>query len=108
MASAATIRYTTDVMTITLRGLDLTGYKVLVTVQQGSANAVTITNPTRVVEDGNTTLYVSMTQQQSGRLSAGRAKMQVNWINSNGTRGATDVIDVIVGENLVPEVISYG
>lgn len=108
MASAATIRYTTDVMTITLRGIDLTGYRVLVTVSQGSASTVTITNPTRSVSDGDTTLYVSMTQQQSGNLRAGRAKMQVNWINSAGDRGATDVIDVVVGENLVPEVISYG
>lgn len=108
MASAATIRYTTDVMTITLRGIDLTGYRTLVTVSQGSATTVTINNPTKSVEGGNTTLYVSMTQQQSGNLSAGRAKMQVNWINGSGDRGATDVIDVVVGENLVPEVISYG
>jgi hypothetical protein len=107
MASAETIRYTTDVMTITLRDLDLTNHKVLVTVSQGSANAVTITNPPRTVEDGDTTLYVSMTQQQSGALTAGRAKMQVNWIDSNGNRGATDTIDVVVGENLLPEVISY-
>lgn len=110
MAKAMTIRYTTEAITVTLRGIDLTNYKVLFTISQGaasSATTVTITNPRKVIDDGDTILYVGMTQAQSGGLKAGKAKVQVNWIDSSGTRGATDIVDVTIGENLIPEVITY-
>lgn len=102
------IPYTTPQLALTVEDADLTGCDVYVSIYAG-------TNITKKGEDvtatlvGNDTLLLTrLTQAESGRLRKGGCKIQVNWIDENGHRDATEQAEIEVGSNLLQEVIYYG
>ena len=52
------------------------------------------------------TVSVFLTQIETLKLSAGQAKIQLNWLWSNGTRGGTYEVTITILENLLKEVMT--
>lgn len=104
-------RYTTPTLTIIVEGIDLTAMDVRVTLKQGK-RSLTISNPEMeaVTEEGrtDTKLDVTLTQEQTALFEAVPLKVQVNFIDVDGARDATECKTVDVWPNLLPEVIAYG
>lgn len=99
-------RYTTPTIELTVRGADLTGCDCWVSIAQGKAKLEIQATPTLDGED--TTLTVQLTQEQTGMLSRGDARVQVNWIDQSGNRNATTIRTVEVDGNLMERVIEHG
>lgn len=99
-------RYTTPTIELTVHGADLTGCECWVSIIQGKAKIEIQATPTLDGED--TTLTVQLTQEQTGMLSRGSARVQVNWIDEGGHRNATTIREVEVSGNLLERVIEYG
>lgn len=104
-------RYTTPTLTIIVEGIDLTAMDVRVTLKQGK-RSLTISDPEMetVSEEGrtDTKLDVTLTQEQTALFEAVPCKVQVNFIDQDGARDATECKTVDVWPNLLPEVIAYG
>lgn len=101
------IQYTTPKTVLTVSGIDLTNYTVYVTFSQGN-NKLTIENPEVTVDGENTVISVTLTQEQTGSFDYSLpCRVQVNWIDSDGTRNATMVKKTAVFENLLSEVIAH-
>lgn len=99
------IRATTPTFILTLdddSGVDLqTAEKVFFTISQRS---VTITK--EVTPTGALTVEVTLTQTETLQLVEGApTKIQLNWIDANGRRTATEVESITVDEQLLKEVI---
>ena len=103
------IQYTTPALPLKVRGVDLTPYEVYVTIEQSRREIelrdVEVTYD--AVEDA-TTILVSLTQEQTGSLRKGKAKVQVNWIGAGDHRDATTQKEVCVLDNLMKRVVPYG
>ena len=56
----------------------------------------------------DSTIVVELTQLQTGELRVGTASIQVNWINEDGVRKATNIVAKPIGENLLQREIEYG
>ena len=52
------------------------------------------------------TVSVFLTQIETLKLSAGQAKIQLNWLWPNGTRGGTYEVTITILENLLKEVMT--
>ena len=101
------IRYTTPIIPMTVDA-DLTGFTIKVSFTQGSQKVTKVVTEIEV-EDDVTSFSVPLTQQESGKFSAtSQVQVQVNAIDANGTRLATDIEMINIFENLLPEVLSYG
>jgi hypothetical protein len=50
---------------------------------------------------------VPLTQLQTARFATGRANVQVNWMDSDGIRGATNIGHFTVDQNLLEMEVSY-
>lgn len=104
-------RYTTPTLTLIIPR-NVVGADIRVSIKQGAnkilkrgTDVIAVYNSVK----GATELAVSLTQEETGMFSAGsQAQVQVNWIKSDGDRGATDTETIKVTENLLNEVISYG
>ena len=97
-------KYTTPTHTLTVKGIDLTGYDVYVTYEQGDVK-LTFSDVTCTLSDGNTVIAVEMTQEDTSKFKEGSyVSVQVNWIRS-GKRDATGVKMIKVDGNLLNEVI---
>ena len=103
-------RYTTPTIQLTIAGIDLTGTDVYVTFSQGE-RTLTITDPALVYDSSNgglTTIYVPLTQAQTAKFNVSSpVNVQVNWIDSNEMRNATDVKQIPVLINTLQEIIEY-
>ena len=55
--------------------------------------------------DGQT-VSVFLTQLETLQLAAGQAKIQLNWLYPDGTRGATREVVITVLDNLLKEVMT--
>lgn len=92
--------------------LNIVGADIRVSIKQGANKILKRGSAVIAVYNsvkGATELAVSLTQEETSMFSAGsQAQIQVNWIRSDGNRGATDVETIKVTENLLNEVISYG
>ena len=55
-----------------------------------------------------TTILASLTQEQTGSLRPGKAKVQVNWVGIGSFRDATTIREVDVLSNLLDRVVEYG
>lgn len=96
-------RYTTPTIELTVEGVDLAGNRVWVSFRQ-AARKLDV-EPESMAKDGNdTVLLVSLTQAQTSKLKRGKARVQVNWVGG-GKRGATDIVEFEVAENLLERVI---
>lgn len=107
------IQYTTPTLTFELDDATIgEGDRVWVSIEQkdncGSAEVDIDVPPSGVTVAGSlVTVKVTLTQEQSGRFRPGRAKAQVNWISSDGTRLATKAGWIEVDENILDRVVSY-
>lgn len=100
------IKWTTTTHELVVVGADLTGFDVVVSYRQPTAKVDA--TPDSVTYDGNdTTITVTLTQRQSGSLRQGKCEVQVNWYDQTARRGATEVVTIDVGDNLIPRVMPH-
>ena len=100
------VQFTTPTIPMTVDA-DLTGNRVFVTFRQKNV-AVTKEVSDFTVEGGVTTLYVPLTQEETGKFEATAVvSVQANWIDAGGVRGATAKEVIASLENLLDEAISY-
>ena len=88
--------------------LSLSGATAVVTVRQSTPHgSVTVSDesPDVSVEDDESVVTATFTQEQTGQLQEGPAKLQCNWKLGDGTRGAITPVMMYVHENLVEEVM---
>lgn len=99
-------RYTTPTLPLTVRGADLTGCDVWVTITQGAHR---IERKVACSYDGtDTAIELALSQEETGALKRGKSKVQVNWVDRDGHRDATRIREVDVAENLQDRVVGYG
>ena len=104
------IAWTSPTHQHTLKGIDLTECRVWVSYRQPSANGdVNLdVEVSEVTYDGqDTTVAVYLTQEQTGAFGCGPVQVQVNWVYPNGKRDAVVIKTIVVGRNLIPEVLGY-
>lgn len=103
----AITRFTTPPMGLLVKGVDITGKDVYVTIEQGTTElTISGASLSMTATDAGTEIVFSLTQEQAGSLKArDRALVQVNWMDG-GSRFATVIVHVSVLENLLDEVIS--
>ena len=105
------IRGTTPTYTFEIDGYDLTGCTAYVTVKRNTTSVTKTNTDGSVIIIGDsqgTTLLVTLTQEDTLALKAGDAKVQVRWIDQNGTAWATEIADITVGRVLLEKVIEWG
>lgn len=104
------IRYTTPTITLTVEGVDLTSADVYVSMEQGSLKFVKSGDAiTKTYNDPDTTITVTLTQEESAKFVEKQAvSVQINWIEADGKRSATQVKGISVARNLLDEVLTYG
>lgn len=97
------IPYTTPTITLMVNA-DLTGMTVYVTLEQGET-AITIDDAVVTVEDGHTTIEVTLSQAETAAFSRGSCNVQVNWMDVTGKRTATVVRSIPIGVQLLDSVL---
>lgn len=102
------IAWTTPTKPLLIKGADLTGCKVTVDIEQGCTIVSVIDPPMSYTAGEGTTLMPTLTQEQTGSLRPGPAKLQVNAITQAGYRAATKKVSVSVGDNIRKEPMAYG
>ena len=105
------IRYTTPTLTLIARGVDLTGMDaVTVSLRQRigkaeSTHEVDVTDPTMTYDGTDTTIPITLTQEQSGGfVEGGMVEAQVNWMDGDN-RDASTIGEVPWTRNLLAEVM---
>ena len=105
----STRKYTTPTKRLRVKNIDLTRMRVWVTFSQNrfSQSVTKIDCPMEL--DGNDTLItVTLTQSETAKFYTNeKVKIQVNYMDANGNRQATDVIFENVTDNLLKKVVSY-
>lgn len=101
------IRYTTPTHEHVVNGVDLTGCHVVVSYEQRNDRIEVQAKSVRY-ENDQSVVTVSLTQRQTGRLRAGKAKAQINWIYPDGTRNATTCKEIDILENILAREVKYG
>lgn len=100
------IAWTTPTQPILIEDVDLTACRVVVDIEQG-CTMVSISDPPMTYTEAGTLMEATLTQEQSGALHAGPAKLQVNAIDSNGYRAATKKRTISIGDNVRNKVMQY-
>lgn len=106
------INYTTPTITLAVGGVDIsTGFYVYATLEQGSKKitktGADLTLTADIVGELTKTIVTfTLTQEESAFFNYGRGvAVQVNYVDENGIRAATDVKTIPVMRNLLNEVI---
>ena len=101
-------RGTTQLITITIKGWDLTGCDIYVTFKQGN-NALTKTTMDSVVYANNETkLKLTLSQGDTLRFADNSdGQLQVRWIDSNGSALKTKVATFRTDEALYDKAIEW-
>lgn len=74
------------------------------TNDQGAQELKLTVRPTSKSLVGDDTVLVSsLTQEQTAQFEPGFVQVQVNWKTSNGTRHATDIVEIPSFDNLYDE-----
>ena len=95
------VRLTDSSLTLRISGVDLTrSDPVIVTLSQLS----TLIEAANVTVADAGTLLVNLTQQETGRLQPGSARIQVNGVR-DGKRWATEAAKIELTENLLGRVL---
>lgn len=107
------INFTTPTINLTVEGADISSMDVYVTLQQGayeltkSGDDLTIQTET-IGQVTNTNISFTLSQEESASFKPKYSvAVQVNWINENGIRSATEIKTIRVTPNLLDEVIAY-
>jgi hypothetical protein len=101
------IQWTNPDVECVVHGVDLTGCKVWVSLQQGKTREIDVDDVDVSYADDATTAIAHLTQSQTGTLKTGSVKVQVNWITPEGKRDATYVKEEEVYVNLLEREVSY-
>lgn len=108
------INYTTPSISLTVEGKDWSAMDVYVTLEQGcieltkTGTDLTITTETHEQITDTNIIFV-LSQEESAKFAFNSSvAVQVNAIDSNGVREATEIKTVGVMRNLLDEVIQYG
>ena len=101
------IQYTTPTNTHIVKGIDLTGCDVWVSYEQGKVE-VDIKASDISFDGEDTTLSVTLTQEQTASFRVGKVTHQVNWVYPDGSRDATNQKIITVEPNLLNKVVNYG
>ena len=106
------VQYTTPTITLKVEDLNIsTGYDVYATLEQGKTKltktGADLTLTTEIVQQiTNTIITFELSQTESAKFNYAReCRVQVNYINSSGKRGATEIDIIEVMENLLDRVI---
>ena len=107
------IRYTTPTQTIKVKGIDLTGYDVTVSLRQligvtQNAHEVDIGGDavSLALDGSDTAVTFTLTQEQSGGFVRGWVDVQVNY-GSGDTRMASSVTSLYMERNLLTQVVEF-
>lgn len=103
-------RGTTPTIPIRIKGIDLTDAKLFLTFESPTRKQLTLESPRdfEVELDGEDTVgYVGLTQEQTLMLSASNHAVQIRWVESDGTAGATKTQQINVKDVLLKGVIHY-
>ena len=99
---------TTPTYTLIIRGYNLTTQTVFVTVSsQGKRITKTGDALEIVYSDGASVVLFNLTQEETFSLGLGYARVQVRFIDSEGTARATNMAEIMVEPVLQPGVIEY-
>lgn len=100
-------QFTTPTINLDIEGLDLTGWHTETSITQGCAK-LTIDDAPCVMTESGCKLTITLTQEQTGVFEAYKsAQVQVRFINSTGTAGATDIKPIRIAPVLDGGVIEY-
>ena len=99
-------RFTTPTVELTVEGVDLTDSDVYVTIWQ-KGRELTVEDADVTLDGEGTVIAFALTQEQSATFHAGSAKVQVNWIGTDGHRNATTIEEMSVTQNLLNRVIEH-
>ena len=105
------IRFTAPQIDLTVEGRDLSDFDVYVTIEQGNkkitksgADLYIETETHGQVTDTNISFLLS--QEETALFAENRnAEIQVNWIDDEGLRKATEIQTITIKRNLLNEVI---
>lgn len=101
-------RYTTPTIIIKVKGANLAGLKTFVTFKQGRNILFTREDLSFVANDDGSQTAVVLTQEETGQFNTSeRVKIQVRYINQDGTAGATSIKSVDIRPVLMEGVIQY-
>ena len=102
------IRYTTPTIQIRVKGIDLTeGYRVLVTLRSLGTD-ITVDGPPMTLDGTDTLIEVQLSQEQTAQLyESTPVHVQVNWVDREGMRNATERATLDVAGNLLDKVVPY-
>lgn len=102
-------QYTTPTLPLTVEGVDLTDCDyVWVTLSDKAGAVVTKENPEMTLDGEDTEIEITLTQAETGQFAANqRVDVEVNWMKS-GVRGATEIAQIMVEENLLKEILPNG
>lgn len=99
-------RYTTPTLPLTVRGANLSGCDVWVTIIQ---DRYKLERKTTCTFDGTDShIELTLSQAETGAFKRGKSRVQVNWIDSYGRRDATRIREIDVVDNLQDRVVNYG
>lgn len=99
-------RYTTPVLPLIVQGVDITDCDVYVTIAQ-KTHVLTVDDAAMELDgDGNTIITVDLSQFDTAEFREGSAKVQVNYIDGQGRRNATEEAVITIGGNLLDKVLS--
>lgn len=99
-------RYTTPELPLIVQGVDITDYDVYVTIAQ-KTHILTVDDAAMELDgDGNTIITVDLSQFDTAEFREGSAKVQVNWLDGQGRRNATEEAVITIGGNLLDKVLS--
>lgn len=96
------IKWTTPTIQINFEDNVLDGYKQIVVSFKSTYQVLNITDEDLTIEDNSISL--TLTQQQSSILGD-NTSVQVNVYYNNGTRAATNIMQVDFGKNLLQQTM---
>lgn len=100
-------QFTTPTITLTIDGLDLTGWHTETTLKQGDKVLKINDAPSTTTENG-CQLTIALTQEETGLFDANAGiATQVRFINEAGFAGATDIRTLRIDPVLSGGVINY-
>ena len=101
------IQWTNPDVECVIGGVDLTGCRVWVSLQQGRSREFDVEDVDVSYDGERTTAVAHLTQAQTGTLKTGTVQVQVNWMTPEGRRDATYVKEEQVYVNLLEREVSY-
>lgn len=99
-------RGTTPTFYLYVKGVDLTGKRVYVTILQGGRE-IDIEGPACEKTETGCTLSFTLTQEQTLSLKKGEAGIQIRWIDRTGRAAASTIKTFCINRILKEGEISY-